>query len=366
MMDYRDNNFLFQLLETMTDGVVLFQDNIAFFANSAAKQLLESDPIEKSLFYLLGNTDAELLEKDDNNNTVFYLLIHRNWVSATLSEHEGHVSMLTLREDTDVYTDPIPCPMDENDLSWLRMIASKISILSDACGGKLSPDMGEELHKYAAMLHKYINNSFLRAMPQPEFDTLDDLAYFTFASLLEYAVDQVKDSLSAVRIELDYSRKNEIHDAHVRGYVRHFLMLVYNALDILIYHCKEACGFAEPSQITVSEGASQSYLFLRISTSKLRPFPATLDVLSAYQREKPELFTPAYCASAKLVIATVKLYKGIIVSNASGDKTDILFCFPKDYARLASPYDFSGCTVYPKIEFSDTLYNSSFMNQASV
>ncbi len=104
MMDYRDNNFLFQLLETMTDGVVLFQDNIAFFANSAAKQLLESDPIEKSLFYLLGNTDAELLEKDDNNNTVFYLLIHRNWVSATLSEHEGHVSMLMLREDTDVYT----------------------------------------------------------------------------------------------------------------------------------------------------------------------------------------------------------------------------------------------------------------------
>lgn len=356
-----DDPFLLQLFESLPGGMILFDRGVAVLSNGAARQILQKDPCGQTLIHLLSNADLETTNRTQATRRTFSLLIAYRWYSLELSELTNNLSLLVFREDNASGSDIRPDLSDSDDLTWLQIIASSISLLSDQYHRFPQEEAAQKMKNYVAMLYKLIGNHTTRSLQHPDDHMPGDSVSFTFQTLLAHIANQLGNTLLAAGLALSFSAPSENHAALLFGHLDHFMSMIYNVLDALIYHHRENQPGADLSPITISEGATETHLFVRFEMpASFRPFPTGLDALYAFSKDHLTAFPPAYIASVKLVIATVRLYKGMLIFNESTTGNELLLCFPKAPLRLSLPFDMEDCRVSPGIEFSDTLGRDAF------
>lgn len=356
-----DDPLLSQLFETLPDGIILFDNGIAVLSNDAARQILQKDPCGLTLIHLLSGADLELTERSNATRRTFSLLMNDRWYCLELSELPEDRSLLLFREDEDSEDDDLPKGTDSTDLSWLQLIVSSISLLSDHFEDVLQDGTGGKMQNYVAMLYKLIGNHLGRAMHHPDDHTPGDAVVFPLQTLLSFVAGQLGDTLQNAGLSLSFTISPENEASLLFGHPDHFLAMVYNVLDALIYHHRAARSGDRPSPIVVSDGMSQSHLYLRFEMpSSFCTFPTGLDALSTLTKTRLATFPPAYIASVKLVIALVRVYGGMLICNESAEHKELLLCFPRTALHLSFPVDMKDCTVTPAVEFSDTLGRASF------
>ena len=358
-MAFFDDPLFLQMLDSLSDGIVLLQNGVTVFTNHAARNMLQKDPSGLPLARLLAEADLELPTRPTSAKSTFSLLLDRRWFSLELHDLTTNLSMLTLREDDDAAVCALSMQPDHDDLDWLRIIASSMLIFSNQYRAELPPVLVEKVQNYAHMLHKYINNSTLRTLNRPDDDLPGGAVPFTFGMLLDHAAAQLGDSLTSAGLLLSFQRSHERHGAILYGHLNHFMMMIYNVLDALLYHDRASSDTSMP--VILSEGATQTHLFVCFTIpSAAAPFPIRAEALAELLRKAPETFSAAYMASVKLVWAVVRLYHGLMVSDSTAEKHTLKLCFPKALPRLSSPCSMSDCTVSPTVEFSDTLTPPDF------
>lgn len=358
-MAFFDDPLFLQMLDSLSDGIVLLRNSVAVFANQAARNMLQRDPCGLPLTRLLADADLELPTRPTTAKSTFSMLLNRRWFCLELHDLPTEISMLTIREDTDVNICALSMQPDQDDLDWLRIIASSMLILSNQYRAALPPAVVEKMQNYAHMLHKYVNNSTLRTLNHPDDDLPGGAVPFTFGMLLDHAADQLGDALTDAGLLLSCRRLHERHGAILYGHLNHFMMMLYNVLDALLYHSR--CVPGKPMPVVLSEGATRTHLFVCFSIpSSALPFPVSAEALAVLLHKAPEIFSAAYTASVKLVWAVVRLYRGLMVSDSTAENHTLKLCFPKALPRLSSPCCMSDCTVSPTVEFSDTLTSPDF------
>ncbi len=353
-MAFFDDPLFLQMLDSLSDGIVLLRNSVTVFANQAARNTLQRNPCGLPLAKLLADADLELPSRPTTAKSIFSMLLNHRWFCLELRDLTAEVSMLTIREDVDVNVCALSMQPDQDDLDWLRIIASSMLILSNRYRAALPPAVAEKMQNYAHMLHKYVNNSTLRTLNHPDDDLPDGAVPFTFGMLLDHAAAQLGDSLTSAGLLLSFQRSHERHGAILYGHLNHFMMMLYNALDVLLYHSR--CVPGKPMPVDLSEGATRTHLFVCFSIpSAALPFPVSAEALAELLHKAPETFSTAYTASVKLVWAVVRLYHGLMVSDSTAESHTLKLCFPKALPRLSSPCSMSDCTVSPAVEFSDAL-----------
>ena len=358
-MAFFDDPLFLQMLDSLSDGIVLLRNSVTVFANQAARNVLQRDPCGLPLTRLLADADLELPTRPTTAKRTFSLLLNRRWFCLELHDLSSEISMLTIREDSDVNMCALPMQPDQDDLDWLRIIASSMLILSRQYRAALPPAVVEKMQNYAYMLHKYVNNSTLRTLNHPDEDLPGGAVPFTFGMLLDHAMAQLGNTLTSAGLLLSFQRSHERHGAILYGHLNHFMMMLYNVLDALLYHSR--CASVQPIPVVLTEGATQTHLFVCLSIpSAALPFPVSAEALSELLHKTPEIFSVAYAASVKLVWAVVHLYHGLMVSDSTAENHTLKLCFPKALPRLSSPCSMSDCTVSPAVEFSDTLTPPDF------
>ncbi len=356
-----DDPLLSQLFESLSDGIILFDNGVAVLSNDAARQILKKDPCGLTLIHLLSGADLEVTDRSNATRRTFSLLMDDRWYCLELNELPDDRSLLLFREDEDFDDDDLPEGTDSTDLSWLQLIVSSISLLSDHFEDVMQDGTGGKMQNYVAMLYKLIGNHLGRAMHHPDDHTPGDAVVFPLQTVLSFSEGQLGNALQAAGLSLSFTISPENDASLLFGHLDHFLSMVYNVLDALIYHHRATRHGDKLSSIVVSDGMSQSHLFLRFEMpSSFCTFPTGLDALRNLTKTRLATFPPAYIASVKLVIALVRVYGGMLICNESAERKELLLCFPRTALHLSFRVDMKDCRVTPAVEFSDTLGRDAF------
>lgn len=356
-----DDPLLSQLFESLPDGIILFDNGVAVLSNDAARRILQKDPCGLTLIHLLSGADLELTDRTNATRRTFSLLMDDRWYCLELSELSDDRSLLLFRPDEDSGGAELPDGADSTDLSWLQLIVSSLSLLSEQYEHILQDGAGGKMQNYVAMLYKLIGNHLGRSMQHPDDHTPGDAVVFPLQTLLSFVSMQLGNALQAAGLSLSFTISPENDSSLLFGHLDHFISMIYNVLDALIYHHRAARSGGKPSSIVISDGMSQSHLFLRFEMpASFRTFPTGLDALSALTKNRLATFPPAYIASVKLVIALVRLYGGMLICNESAERKELLLCFPRTSLHLSFPVDMKDYRVTPAVEFSDTLGRDAF------
>ena len=99
-MDSWRNFSLFEILNTLHDGVILFQNGHAVAANTRADELLGPVPIGLPLLKLLGEADIDLLHDPSVPELCYHLSVDKRWLTLTLRHLDCSHSIVSLREDS--------------------------------------------------------------------------------------------------------------------------------------------------------------------------------------------------------------------------------------------------------------------------
>ena len=153
-MAFFDDPLFLQMLDSLSDGIVLLRNSVTVFANQAARNTLQRNPCGLPLAKLLADADLELPSRPTTAKSIFSMLLNHRWFCLELRDLTAEVSMLTIREDVDVNVCALSMQPDQDDLDWLRIIASSMLILSNRYRAALPPAVAEKMQNYAHMLHK--------------------------------------------------------------------------------------------------------------------------------------------------------------------------------------------------------------------
>ena len=346
------------LLDQLSDGVILLRDGRVVSANKRARELLGFDPIGRTMFTLLSSADVDLLHPDADSALTYHLEVADRWITLTVRHLDATASSITLREDREPASRE-PFPIDEDDLTWLRVIAARLALFSELHQKMEPAELKAELRKYADQLGKYVSNGSIRLITDATSDAVFPIVGLSFDRLLTYAKDSIGEKLAQIGVKLHYTPVNQVRGGVIFASLQFFVKLVYSAIDALIYHSKEAAP-DRPIDIVLGEGESGGRLYLRFSFTAVRAFPTDRESLDTWLRQNPAAFPPAYVANVKLVWALVKLYHGMMTVEARGDRHELRLYFQQSPTALAAPYDPADCQVHPETEFADVIYDLRF------
>ena len=344
------------LLETVSDGFILFRDDRAVYANSRAKALIDMDPVGKPLIWLLRWADADLMEHAQGTVTEYSALIGQTWLTMKLHALPDSISVITVREDPDNLGSSDDCKLDVNDMDWLRAISSKLTFLAaladktDRYPSQYLQTTAQILQTTANQLVKFVRGCTIRSLKTPDEDMSGEPGSFTMDTLLE----RVQNLLRGFPLPLKVKFRHTEHTVGtIRANPRHIFTAVFGVLSSLIYHCCETGDAPELHPVTISPGETPEHVFLRFTFDGLRPLPLSADALQRLQSERPAQYPPAYGAGWKPVLAVMRLYHGRIICTNNGDHRELILCFEKSAGLLSAPPDFSYDVLSPEIEFSD-------------
>ncbi len=346
------------LLDQLSDGVILLRDGRVVSANKRARELLGFDPIGRTMFTLLSSADVDLLHPDADSALTYHLEVADRWITLTVRHLDATTSSITMREDREPVSRE-PFPLDEDDLTWLRVIAARLALFSELHQKMEPAELKAELRKYADQLGKYVSNGSIRLITDATSDAVFPIVGLSFDRLLTYAKDSIGEKLAQIGVKLHYTPLNQVRGGVIFASLQFFVKLVYSTIDALIYHAKEAAP-DQPIDIVLGEGESDGRLYLRFSFTAARAFPTDRERLDTWLRQNPAAFPPAYVANVKLVWALVKLYHGMMTVEARGDRHELRLYFQQSPTALAAPYDPADCQVHPETEFADVIYDLRF------
>jgi|GEM_PF-6927819 len=347
-----------EMLDQLNDGVILFRDGRAVAVNKRAVALLGVDPTGRTLFTILGSADVDLLHPDAESALIYHLQVGERWLTLTLRHLQPTVSMAVLREDI-APPSHVPYPMDEDDLTWLRVIAARLAFFSELHQKMTPEELSFELRRYADQLEKYVNNGFLRSITDPTYEAVFPIVGIAFPSLLAYVKESIGDKLDPIGVILHYTPLNQNRSGVIFASLQFFVRFIYTVIDTLIFHCKEEAPkhFVE---LTLGEGEIGEQIYLRFHYAAARPFPVDQQTLSDYLLANPAAFPPSYASNVKFIWAFVKLYHGIFSAESRRDRHELRIYFQRSPAALSAPYSPADCQVYPETEFSDTIHHPNF------
>ena len=256
----------------------------------------------------------------------------------------------------------MPFPQDEDDLTWLRTVAARLALFAIAPERLPTDELTTSLRKYADQLQKYVSNAAIRTIANAALETVDPVCC-SFPALWEQVRQRSANLLTPIGVTLAELTASPSSIGALRGDPQHFLKLIYNAVDALIYHGKEHDPQAAVT-ISADTGITSGYLYLSICYDAPTPFPSDLQALHTCMQKNPTHFSEVYAANVKLVFATIRMYSGMLLSRSSGSSHELRIFLPQSPLILAEPVDLSDTQVYPETELADSLSHPRFSSRS--